>query len=189
MRPSTRGSFLSLTVQPEPGKGSIINDQGDITGERITWTASKQEKAVTIVELIFNKATEDYPAAVADLKIFYRLPGRYRSLKVDEWVDGSCLRTENILSTGVEVLESSNEVTIWKGKLMCQKLGFAFALFSKRRVFCQNSIRREINSEKCIFQCPGEQDKKCGSVNFSNVYLTTGGFQLYSRSASLLILT
>ena len=65
------------SVLASPRKDSIKDDDENI-GERITWTASDQKKAITLVELVFDKATIDYPAAVADLKIFYRLPGRYR---------------------------------------------------------------------------------------------------------------
>jgi len=155
----------------QPLIGSIENDEGNIVGERITWTAPQQKKAVQVVELVFGESE----AAVADLKIFYRLPGRYRSLKIDQWVDGSCLKTEDIENSSFKVPESSDAVTIWKGKLKCQKLGFAYALFSQKGVFCKNSIRRDLDNSQCTSKCSGMSlaEETGGSENYSNVYLIT----------------
>ena len=57
---------------------------------------------------------------------------------------------------------------------MCQKLGFAYALFSQHGVFCQNSIYRDFDTAGCTSECSGDPSEKCGSDKSSNVYLTTG---------------
>ena len=105
----------------------------------------------------------------------------YRSLTVDEWIDGSCLKTNGIENTSKRVLESSDAVTIWKSKLLCQKFGFAYALFSQKGSFCQNAIRKHFDNDKCTYQCSGNLKEKCGSNNFSNVDLTTGNLSRFPR--------
>ena len=112
----------------------------------------------------------------------------YRSLTVDEWIDGSCLKTNDIENTSKRVLESSDAMTMWKGKLMCQKLGFAYALFSQKGVFCQNAIRKDFDNDKCTYQCSGDSNEKCGSYNFSNVYLTTSNLKPISEMNNLSII-
>ena len=154
-----------------------MNEGGEHLADRITWTVPDYKRAVSIVELIFHKASVDYPAAVADLKIYYKLPGRYRSLVVDEWIDGRCLKHGPNGDISPIVKMSSNAMTISKGKQYCYKMGFAYALlWGETWVRCQNTIWREFDDDKCISKCIGDSSQNCGSETHFNVYSTTGKF-------------
>ena len=161
-----------------------LNDDGQFADDhRITWTAPNHKKAVESVKLAFNDTSSEYTAAIADLKIFYKIPGRYRSLKVDKWVDGSCIKTvfendylmtNHTNTNGLRALVPTDEVTIWKGKQHCYQLGFAYAMFSESGVYCHNTIRGKHKNDKCTSTCTGNSDEWCGSDTHSNVFSTTG---------------
>ena len=134
-----------------------------------------------VIKLAFNDATLVYKAAVADLKIFYKISGRYRSLKADKLVDGNCLKTvfanrnvNNVDANGLLALVPTDMVTIWKGKQHCYRLGFAYAMFTNSGVYCHNTIRGYHQDDQCTEPCTGNPEELCGSLTHSNVFSTTG---------------
>ena len=85
-------------------------------------------------------------AEIADLKIFYRKSGRYNSLKVDEWIDGSCHKGFfDQEKTGIQAVDIS-DYNIEKGIKYCSKQGFPYATLKEARcvtgktvLYCENT--------------------------------------------------
>ena len=94
----------------------------------------------------FKNSAETGVAKIADLQIFYRKSGRYKSSKVDDWKDGSChKRITNDEKTGIQHLDGS-DYYIEKGIKHCFKQGFPFAVLKentseagKTLLFCENT--------------------------------------------------
>ena len=104
-----------------------INSGPEVEGYR-SWPRILRTQS----KLIFNGATDTEHASIADLKIFYRKSGRYRSLNIDNWVDGTCLTKPNFdhltgIQSGSQAGPFGNGLTIEKGKQYCFKQGFAYA--------------------------------------------------------------
>ena len=83
---------------------------------------------------------------IADFKIFYRKSGRYKSLKVDEWADGSCHKRVSVNErTGSQDVDRT-DYNIEKGIKYCSKQGFPYvalkedtSVAGKTILFCQNT--------------------------------------------------
>ena len=85
-------------------------------------------------------------AGIADFKIFYRKSGRYKSLKVDKWADGSCHKGfSDQEKTGIQAVDRS-DYNIEKGIKYCSKQGFPYAALKEERcatekpvLYCENT--------------------------------------------------
>ena len=76
--------------------------------------------------MVFKKSNEKGNAAkIADFKIFYTKVGRYRALKVDEHIDGSCIG--NVPPYTGKMENGITDLTIEMGKRICERDGFAYA--------------------------------------------------------------
>lgn len=99
----------------------------------------------SLKKLKFKNSAETDVAKIADLKIFYRKSGRYKSSKVDQWEDGSCHKwISNDEQTGIQHRDGSGYY-IEKGIKYCSKQGFPYAALKedpyeagKTILFCEN---------------------------------------------------